>query len=338
MSRADQLHSYFKKVYIFSKLHILEGQGKEQSMKEKIKTFLCVLVLVCALPYIITKCFDRSGKESGTEGDMIRLPGTEAAAGETKGAANLEEYLIGVVAKQMPMSYEPEALKAQAVIARTNLLAAKEKGEELPEGVLRDELLKLWGKEDFGSNYQKLVSAVKDTEGVVLTCQGSYIYAAFHAVSAGRTRSAAEALSNDKLPWLDCVDSDSDIASQDYLKVIFLEKSDFVKRLTKAFPKLSLDAEKPLDSIAASARDGAGYVTELKNGEETVNGEEFRNALGLNSACFYMKEVEGKIRIVTKGLGHGLGLSQYGANEMAKKGMKYSEILSYYFKNIEISD
>ncbi len=307
-------------------------------MKEKIKTFLCVLVLVCALPYIITKCFDRSGKESGAGDDTVVLPGMEAVTGETNGTEDMEEYLIGVVAKQVPMSYETEALKAQAVIARTNLLAAKEKGEELPEGVSRDELLKLWGKEDFGSSYQKLVNAVKDTEGVVLTYQGSYIYAAFHSVSAGRTRSAAEALLNDKLPWLDSVDSDSDIASQDYLKVIFLEKSDFVKRLTEAFPKLALDAEKPLDSIAASARDGAGYVTELKSGEETVSGEDFRNALGLSSACFYLKEVEGKIRIVTKGLGHGLGLSQYGANEMAKKGMNYAEILSYYFKNIEISD
>lgn len=307
-------------------------------MKEKIKTFLCVLVLVCALPYIITKCFDRSGKEGGAGDDTVVLPGMEAVTGETNGTEDMEEYLIGVVAKQVPMSYETEALKAQAVIARTNLLAAKEKGEELPEGVSRDELLKLWGKEDFGSSYQKLVNAVKDTEGVVLTYQGSYIYAAFHSVSAGRTRSAAEALLNDKLPWLDSVDSDSDIVSQDYLKVIFLEKSDFVKRLTEAFPKLALDAEKPLDSIAASARDGAGYVTELKSGEETVSGEDFRNALGLSSACFYLKEVEGKIRIVTKGLGHGLGLSQYGANEMAKKGMNYAEILSYYFKNIEISD
>lgn len=306
-------------------------------MKEKIKTFFCVLVLVCALPYIITKCFDRGGGETGMENRVIGLPGTKAA-GETKEDEDTEEYLIGVVAGQMPMNYEPEALKAQAVIARTNLLAAKEKGGELPAGSSRDELLKLWGKEEFAGNYQKLVNAVKETQGVVLTCQGSYIYAAFHAVSAGRTRSAAEALLNDKLPWLESVDSDSDIAARDYLKVIFLEKADFAERLSAEFSGLVLDAESPLNSIAVSVRDSAGYVTELKNGEKTVNGEDFRNALGLSSACFYLKEVEGRIRIVTKGLGHGLGLSQYGANELAKKGMDYAEILSYYFKNIEISD
>ena len=307
-------------------------------MKEKIKTFLCVLVLLCALPYIITMCFDRSDREDGNSDAVIDLPGSTDADGAADNTEDLEEYLIGVVAEQIPMNYETEALKAQAVIARTNLLAAREKGEELPEGISRDELLKLWGKEDFGNNYQKLVNAVKDTEGVVLTYQGSYIYAAFHAVSAGRTRSAAEALGNDKLPWLESVESDSDISSEAYLKVVFLEKTDFTARLTAAFSGLALDGEKPLDSIVVSVRDSAGYVTELKNGEETVNGEEFRNALGLSSACFYLKEVEGKIRIVTKGLVHGLGLSQYGANELAKKGTDYPEILSFYFKNIEISD
>lgn len=307
-------------------------------MKEKVKTFLCVLVLLCALPYIITMCFDRSGRETGTKDSLLPSNGTEEDPEGENDTEDLEEYLISVVAEQIPMNYEMEALKAQAVIARTNLLAAKEKGEELPKGISREELLKLWGKEDFGGNYGKLVNAVEDTEGVTLTYQGGYIYAAFHAVSAGKTRSAAEALGTDKLPWLDCVDSNQDIASGDYLKVVFLEKSDFVKRLTDAFSNLTLDAEKPLDSIAVSVRDSAGYVTELKSGETVVGGEEFRNAIGVSSACLYMKEVEGKIRIVTKGLGHGLGLSQYGANELAKKGMDYPDILSCYFKNIEISD
>lgn len=101
---------------------------------------------------------------------------------------------------------------------------------------------------------------------------------------------------------------------------------------------MTVEIGNPLENISIGSRDEAGYVTEMKVGEKVISGEEFRNVMELNSSCFYMKEVEGKIRIVTKGLGHGLGMSQYGANEMALEGADYTEILSYYFKNIEISD
>ena len=310
-------------------------------MKEKIKTFFCVLFLLCTLPYIITMCFRQS---TAAEEDALGAPGDPGqgllptGGGEGEEAVDVEEYLAGVLAREIPLTYEAEALKAQAVIARTNIRSALEKGEELPESLTQEKLLELWGEEGFGGNYQKLTEAVRATEGVTLTSQGNYIYAAFHAVSAGRTRSGAEALGTEDMPYLTTVESAGDISSQDFLKVIFLEKEEFVRRLTAAFPNLVLEAADPLAGLAVTARDGSDYVLEVKNGEVSMSGEAFRNALELSSACFSMKEVEGRIRIVTKGLGHGLGLSQYGANELAKEGMKYPEILSYYFKNVEISD
>lgn len=196
--------------------------------------------------------------------------------------------------------------------------------------------MKLWGANDSGRNYRRLSDAVKATEGVVLTYQGDYIYAAFHAVSAGKTRSAAEALKNDEMPWLAGVDSREDISSEDYLKVVFLEKEEFGKRLNAAFPEAAPEKDNPLGSITIDARDRGDYVIQMKIGEKIISGEEFRNALELNSACFYLKEVEGKVRIVTKGLGHGLGMSQYGANALAGQGAAYSEILGCYFKNVTI--
>ena len=98
------------------------------------------------------------------------------------------------------------------------------------------------------------------------------------------------------------------------------------------------DAAALLNALDTAQRNELGYVTEAVLGDVTLDGERLRNAWQLNSACFYCKEVEGRIRIVTKGLGHGVGLSQYGANELAKEGKGCQEILQYYFKNIQISD
>lgn len=299
-------------------------------MKEKIKTFFCILFLVCVLPYIITICLKEKAGEAKTEETIADLPGEEKM--------DVENYLLGVLAAEIPVNYELEAIKAQAVIARTNLMAALKADTELPESLSREALLKLWGEEGFTDGYQKLAKAVEGTRGIVMTCQGSYPYAAYHAVSAGYTRSAREALGNDNMPWLEETDSRMDIPSEDFLKVVFFEKKEFAQRLQSAFGDAVISEENPLENITVSARDSGEYVLQIAIGEKTVSGEEFRNALELPSACLYFKEVEGKIRIVTKGLGHGLGMSQYGANVLAKGGSDYREILNYYFKNIEISD
>lgn len=313
--------------------HILQGQGipfKEQLLKEKIKTFFCILFLICVLPYLITICLKEKNQEPKVEETIADLPG--------EGDMDVENYLLGVLAAEISVNYEPETIKAQAVIARTNLMAAIEAGTDLPESLSREELQKLWGEEGFTDGYQKLAKAVEGTRGVVMTYQGSYPYAAYHAVSAGYTRSAKEALGNENMPWLEGTDSRTDIPSEDFLKVVFFEKKEFVQRLRSAFGEIALSEENPLENIAVAARDGGEYVLQIDVGGKTVSGEEFRNALELPSACLYYKEVEGKIRIVTKGLGHGLGMSQYGANVLAKGGSSYRDILNYYFKNIEISD
>lgn len=292
-------------------------------MKEKIKTIGCTLLLMVALPYIFTMAFQGKRAEENLQ---------------VNEREDLEKYVISVVAQEIPVHYEIEALKAQAVIARTNIQSALEKEEQLPELLSQEELLSLWGKENFSSNYQQVTEAVQATENIVMRYQGNYIYAAFHAVSAGKTRSASDALHTEDMPWLQSVESDVDIPSKDYLKVIFLEKEEFAEKISRIFPETVVELENPLKNIKIIARDESEYVQEVKLGEKVVSGEEFRRAMELNSACFYIKEVEDEIRIVTKGLGHGLGMSQYGANVMASEGVAYQEILSYYFKNIEISD
>lgn len=305
-------------------------------LKEKIKTFLAVCVLILAVPYIVTLLFQGNQTSTGAkeEKNIVEerlLP--QEKTNENK--MDEEQYLAGIVAEEVSLDFQPETIKAQAVIARTLLAGALEREEELPQSMSREEMLSLWGQDGFEHNYRVLEEALAETEGEILVWEKEPAQAAFHAVSAGKTRDAAEALGM-QLPYLSSVDSSVDIASRDYLKVVFMEKNDLTDKLDQAYPDAGLTAEGIMDEIVVTKRDSAEYVLEVTIGKQTITGEEFRKCLDLNSACFSLKEVEGRIRIVTKGMGHGLGLSQYGANEMAKAGSGYKEILQHYYKNIAI--
>ncbi len=305
-------------------------------LREKIKTFLAVCVLILAAPYIVTLLFQ--GSETSTEagkGEPVIEEKFLSQENSDKNKLDEEEYLAGIVAEEISLDSQPEAIKAQAVIARTLLAGALEREEELPESMSREEMLSLWGQDGFEQNYRVLESALTATEGEILVWEDAPIQAAFHAVSAGKTRDAKDALGTE-ISYLKSVDSSMDIPSHDYLNVSFMEKKDLADRLNESFPDAGLTAEGVVSEIVVAKRDAGEYVLEVEAGKHTMTGEEFRDCLNLNSACFSLKEVEGQVRIVTKGMGHGLGLSQYGANEMAKAGSDYIEILQYYYKDVEL--
>lgn len=305
-------------------------------MKEKIKTFLAVCVLVLAAPYIVTLLFQ--GSETSTETEKTEaiieeklLPQERADDQEM----DEEEYLAGIVAEEISLEYQPEAIKAQTVVARTSLKRALANKEEMPQSMSREEMLSLWGQDGFEKNYQVLEEALAATEGEIMTWKNEPIYAAYHAVSAGKTRDGNEALGV-KMPYLSSVDSSIDIPSHDYLKVVFMGKKELADKLNQACPEAELTEEGLAEQIVVTKRDSSEYALEVAVGKQKMAGEDFRDCLGLNSACFSIKEVEGKMRIVTKGMGHGIGLSQYGANEMAKAGSDYKEILKFYYKDVTV--
>jgi stage II sporulation protein D len=316
--------------------HIVKWRGL--LMKEKIKTFCAICILILTVPYVVTLLFQ--GNETSVGNGEIQELLTENAAGSgTLGDSgmDLEEYLTGILAKEIPLDYEKEAIKAQAVIARTQAAAAMGTEEQnLPDSMSREEMLTLWGQEGFEANYRTIEEAVASTRGEILMYDGSPIQAAFHAVSAGKTRAAKEALQQEDKPYLSAVESGMDIPSPDFLKVVFMEKEELLKKLEGICPGVTEAGGEVLEKVSVLERDPSDYVLQMKIGEQTSTGEEFRECLGLNSACYYLKEVDNKIRIVSKGLGHGLGLSQYGANELAKEGKGYQEILQYYYKGVSI--
>ena len=278
-------------------------------MREKLKFYGAILILIVLVPYLMTIYFHgMPGKFSGGRED-----------------AGIEQKVIQMVAAEMSGHYETEALKAQAVIARPTLSSD-------PDLVIEE------NQENQEENLETITFCVEETAGEILTWKGEAIDAAYHAVSSGNTRNAAEVSGQEGKDYLQSVESRQDISSMEYLNIIYMEKQEMAQKLQGLLgDAATVDAEGLPDSLTIEARDSAGYVTRVRCGSVVLNGEAVRDALGLSSSCFYFSRSDGKIRITCKGEGHGLGLSQYGANELAKEGKNYREILKYYYQDVKIS-
>ncbi len=245
----------------------------------------------------------------------------------------LEEYLVGVVAAEMPASFNSEALKAQAVLARTYALKKISKGEKLTDTVStqayidKNEMQNKWGNE-YSKYYNKIVSAVNSTKGQVVKYNGNYIEALYHSTSNGKTENAKEVWGQ-VIPYLKSVDSSWDKKTSSYLKIDNKEFNTLMKVLGINFDKNT--------NIEILSRDESGRVSEVKVADKTYTGVEFRTLLNLRSADFDISVTDNGLEIITRGYGHGVGMSQYGANEMAKLGYNYKDIINHYYTNVKIT-
>lgn len=285
---------------------------------------LCLCLIIAGLPILMTLVFQGDEILLDTDSNEIQHKSSHPDEEEKMAA------LVSILARDIPVTYEEEAIRAQAVIVRTNYEYALSQGKAPETGLSVAEQTKLFGNENYNRYYQKLENCLIDTEGAVLTYQGQEIEAPYFAVSAEKTRGT-------ELPYLKSVESIWDITSEDFLKVEFYDAGELVDTCNQAFPEAGLTVEDWVNTLVVTEREESGYVKTIQVGNSSVSGEEFRKAFSLNSACFYIREIDGRVRIVTKGLGHGYGLSIYGANEMAKEGKTYQEILSYYYSGIEIT-
>ncbi len=245
----------------------------------------------------------------------------------------LEEYITGVVSSEMPALFHSEALKAQAIIARTYALKAMSKGKLLTDSNSTqnykdvNQLRSIWGG-NFNTYYNKVKDAVSSTKGMYLTYNGSYIEAVYHSTSNGKTENSIYGWGN-YYPYLVSVDS-----QYDNLNPSFLVST------TLSYDKLSslLDMEINIDTeFSIVDKTDGDRVKTIMVGDKTYTGTNFRNILGLRSADFDIEKKEDGITFTTRGYGHGVGMSQYGANGMAKNGYSYSQILSHYYPGTLIS-
>ncbi len=239
----------------------------------------------------------------------------------------LDDYLVGVIAGEMPASFELEALKAQAVASRTFVLSRKLKVDNTTQSqvYLTDEQMKKnWGKQ-YQKNKEKIKRAVKETNNEVMTYNGEYISALFFSSSNGKTVNSEDYFSG-KVAYLKAVDSHWDLT----IDPTNLRKKTFTKsQMSNIFHINSPE-------IRITSYTSSGYVKKVIINKKEYSGREVREKLNLASSCFQIQLTSKGYTFITKGNGHGVGMSQYGAQAMAKEKKTYKDILSHYYKNIKI--
>lgn len=244
----------------------------------------------------------------------------------------LEDYVTGVVGAEMPALFSSEALKAQAVIARTYALKANSMGQVLSDNESTQsykdngELASLWGG-NYSSYYSKIKDAVNSTKGVYLTYNGNYIEAVYHSTSNGRTEDSSNVWGN-YYPYLVSVDSVYDNTNPSF-------------SISKSFSYSDLSSKLGIGVNSSSEFNILGYTSGGRVSSISIDGNQFsgvsfRSMLGLRSADFDIVKNDDGVVITTRGYGHGVGMSQYGANGMGKAGYSYSDILLHYYPGVSL--
>ena len=240
---------------------------------------------------------------------------------------NMTDYLIGVVSSEMPTSFNLEALKAQSVLARTYALKAKQTGKKLTDTVSTqsyidiDQMKNKW-ENSFNTYYNKIKNAVENTNGEYLSYNGNYIEALYHSTNNGKTESSLDVFGN-YYPYLISVSSEYDKNASSYLRTINTP-------LDTISNKLGLNLNNDSVISILSYTDG-GNIKEININGNNFSGKKVRELLGLRSADFDISISDNNANITTRGYGHGVGMSQYGANGMANAGYSYKDILSHYY-------
>jgi stage II sporulation protein D len=281
-----------------------------------------------------------AGSDTGTEETTVTVYDTEVGRVMSIG---LEEYLVGVVAGEMPVSFGAEALKAQAVAARSYAMYKIAHGSQYIDShcgaqlctdsahckayVTHDMLSEKWGAETADDIFEQVSAAVSQTKGEILTYEGEAALAVFHSSSDGVTESAA-AVWGRHVPYLVSVDTPESIDPQ---VTVFTRQ-----QLADALADHGIsydDTEQP----PQLAYDDAGRVACMTFGDISIPGTRVREALGLRSTDFTPVILDGEYIFTARGYGHGVGMSQYGAAAMAAAGSTYREILAHYYPGTELT-
>lgn len=252
---------------------------------------------------------------------------------------DMQDYLRGVVAAEMPASFAPEALKAQAVAARSYAMYCASFSKHAPAQVCTDytccqawqsdeTLQAKWG-EHADENTQKIRSAVEQTRGEYLAFGGQPVFAAFHSSSASLTENSADVWS--AVPYLVSVESPESAEDvPNYISSVVCSPIDFRDTVLSAHPEA--DFSGPEEAwIGELRRDGSGRVASVRLGGVEIGGKELRGLFSLRSTAFELEYDSSRFTFTVTGFGHGVGMSQYGADKMARQGAEYTEILTHYY-------
>ena len=301
------------------------------------KKILVVLISIILVPFSITNFFYDYKIKKITSGIIINKEKEDKKVrilrGNTVENINMEDYLVGVVSSEVPVSFEKEAIKAQAVAARTYALKQMENRQNESYDVKDDtssqvyksneELKNIW-KDKYDENINKIKNAINETKGQYLTYDNKIIYAFFFSTSNGKTEDNKDVFGQD-LPYLKSVDSSFDENETSNFK---MEKT---IPLSEFYQKLGINYDDNLN-ISNIELTSSGRIKNITINNNTFKGVDVRSKLSLRSTDFKIEKKDNNVVITTKGYGHGVGMSQYGANALAKQNKNYEEILKYYYK------
>jgi len=288
-------------------------------------------LLFLAAPYMITAVMGNEGAR------QWNISSEKFEYGDV--ADDFDEYIIGVVAAEMPALYNMEALKAQAVASRTYAVNFMERygerdyskiGQAYINEIAMDEI---WGakKQEY---YSKIAEAVLSTAGEIMTYDDEPIVAVFHAFSGGRTENSQDVW-KEELPYLKSVASEFDSTANGFEQEVVFGGGEFIELLKDVYPDLVFDKGDIINQIKINEYTEGGYVKSITIGNKIMSGTALRGILSLRSANFCVYRDMDKIVFVVKGYGHGAGMSQVGANYLAGEGYSYRQILEHYYSGIE---
>ena len=333
----------------------------------KIFIYFLVLVFICfAIPIIFTKEFstrtyyqnvdmsnsnNKGALEESTydydEYNTIKLLHVDT---ETIEEIDLDEYLYGVVSAEMPASFEEEALKAQAVVARTYTIykVVNNDGKHgeadicddstcCQAWISKDDRFSKWDEDEREYNWNKIVNAVNSTQGKIITYEGKPINAFFHSNSGGTTEAPIDVWGGSGYPYLQSVSTSGEDAYSQYSSEAIFTKEEFKEKIKKVHSNFEIDFAEE-DCIKIEEYTDGNRVKTIKIGNLELSGVEVRTILGLRSANFKITITDDEIKFEVTGYGHGVGMSQTGADSLAKEGSNYEDIIHHYYTNVEIVD
>ena len=314
--------------------------------------FILLFVILFMLPITLVRCRLPWVNRRPESGILVKL---YLVSQKHTLTLDLEEYLKGVVAAEMPANFHLEALKAQAIAARTvtlqRLVIFGGKGcrwdktadfsddpAEVQAWLDERQLREKWGR-NYNRNWRRICHAVDATRGLIVTYQGQPIDAVFHSTSGPRTENAADVWGRD-FPYLRSVVCPYDKHSPRYRQTVRMTIQELGRqmgvKLSRGVLTGAVPATSSSEGILVTERSASGRVKRIRVGGRLFRGEELRRRLGLRSTQLTIIDNAGHVEIETIGYGHGVGLCQYGADGMATQGYRFREILKYYYTGVEI--
>ncbi len=319
-------------------------------MKRFLFLFMLYTLIILGIPLLSVLTLRRTQPTAHKE--PIATITTYIAAEDKVEDVDFSSYLKGVVAAEMPASFHPEALRAQAIAARSYVLRRyegylRDGTPEAHKGALActdpahcqawksDAALRAQWGEDYDANMQKIAESVDATAGIVLTYEGELVNAVFHSTSSGKTENAKDVWGGD-VAYLVSVPSYGDELSPRYASSVTLSAKEYVEKLQSVYPEASLPAgQAPVGEILRSE---AGGIKEITTCGLTLSGAQFRSLFGLNSTNIQFTQSDSSVTMSVTGNGHGVGMSQYGANYLAQQGKTHAEILKTYYTGVELTN